>query len=437
MIKTLKNNSSFLSIVVISIIPLIFWCLMRPFDTRFSSSATIFRSLGQIPGLLGMVLLSINFILAARFKFLDKLFNGLNKVYVKHHLIGGISFCLLLLHPTFLVIQYLYISLKAAFLFLSSVQDLAMNLGKLGLLAFIVLMVITLYFNFKYQNWKKTHEYLGIVLFLGSLHMLWIPSDISNNPILKYYMIVVALVGAFSYFYRTILGIHKKGLAKYKLEKIVKISENIVELKLLPLTKKIKYLPGQFIFIKFKKDGVLSESHPFSITSRSDDEYLSLGIKTLGDYTSMIYFLNPGITCLIEGPFGVFTFSKATTKKQIWIANGIGITPFLGMAREIDFYKENRNYDIDLFYSVKNDRETAFVDELLEISKRNNNFRFHLHFSDKDSHISANSVSKTSQNVLGSEIFLCGSPKFMGSLREQFIDFGITNNKIHSEEFSL
>ncbi len=438
MAKYLKNNFGYVLVWVLAIIPILIWVFMRPLGLRFASSGNIFRSLGQITGLLGMALLSVNFILAARFKFLDKLFFGLNKVYIKHHLVGTIAFCLLLFHPTFLIIQYLLISLKSSFNFIFSFNNFPIILGEIALFVFIILMVITFYLNFKYQNWKKTHQYLGAVLFLGGWHMLLVPSDISNNTLLKYYMLILVGLGATSYFYRTILGIYKKNGFKYKLEEVKKINDNVVELKLKPLAEKMKFLPGQFVFIKFGADGALSESHPFSITSSPDNDYLSLGIKTLGDYTSMVYFLKPEAICHIEGPFGIFSYLKAKSKRQIWLAGGIGITPFLSMARHINANKnENNNYKIDLFYSLKNEGEMAFNNELAEIEEQNGNFKLHQNFSQKDGNISAGLVVKNSSGVSGADIFLCGPPSFMKSLREQFIELGFKNDEIHSEEFSL
>jgi predicted ferric reductase len=436
--NSFKNNLGLILAWILAVIPLIIWFLMAPLAGRFYSSSGTFRSLGQLSGLLGMALLSINFILSARFKFLDKLFNGLNRVYIKHHLIGATAFCLLLFHPTFFVIQYLFISLKASFDFIFYMQDWAINLGKLGLLVFLVLMVITIYMNFKYQNWKNTHQYLGIVLFLGGLHMLFVSSDISNNTTLKYYMLFLAVLGGFSYIYRTILSVYKKKEYKYKLKEVIKINESVVELKFEPLAEKINFLPGQFIFLRFEGDGILSESHPFSITSYSENKSLSLGIKTLGDYTSMIYLLRSGTVCNIEGPFGTFSYLKAKSKRQIWIAGGIGITPFLSMARQITASgKEASDYKIDLYYSVKNENEGAFSEELEEISKKNNNFKFHKHFSDKGGYISTKFIADNSGDIKNSEIFLCGPGGFMKSLRGQFVNLGFSNDEIHSEEFSL
>lgn len=436
--KSSKNNLGLVLVWILVIIPLVIWFFMMPLTVRFSSSGAIFRSLGQVTGLLGMALLSINFILTARFKFLDRWFSGLNIVYIKHHLIGSVAFALLLFHPTFLIIQYLLISLKASFDFLFSFQIFYIILGEIALLVFIVLMVFTFYFNFKYQNWKNTHKYLGIVLFFGGWHMLFVPSDISNSAILKYYMLFLAGLGGLSYLYRTIFGVYKRSEYKYKLEEVKKINGNIVELKLKPLTKKIKFLPGQFIFLRFEDNGILSESHPFSITSSPDSGELSLGIKTLGDFTSMVYLLKPGAFCSIEGPFGAFSYLKAKSKRQIWMAGGIGITPFLSMARQIDAMGNNQNnYKIDLYYAVKNASEAAFASEFEEISRRNGNFKLHQHFSEKEGYISAKFVVNNNNDVSDAEVFLCGPSGFMQSLREQFIKLGLNNDKIHSEEFSL
>lgn len=437
MIKSLKNNLGVILIWTLVIIPFLIWLFMLPLGGRFGSLEATFRSLGQVSGLLGMTLLSINFILSTRFKFLDRWFNGLNRVYIKHHIIGALAFCFLLFHPLLLAAQF--ISLQVAFRFIFSLEGWQLNLGKLGLLVLILLMVITLYLNFKYQNWKSTHKYLGLVLFLGGLHMFFISSDISNNVLLKYYMLTLASLATGSYLYRTVFSLYKRGEYKYKLTEVLKINDSIIELKLTPLTQKINFLPGQFIFLRFQDEvGVLSESHPFSIISSTGDAGLALGIKTVGDYTSMLPLMKPGATCRLEGPFGAFSYSKAGSKRQIWIAGGIGITPFVSMARELNTQNDSADdYKIDLYYSIKNVSEAVFAPELLEISKRNKNFKFYEHFSEKDGYISAQNIVKNNEHISDAEIFLCGPLGFMQSLRAQFIKLGFNKNRVHSEEFSL
>lgn len=437
MAKFIKNNFGLISVVVISLLPIFIWVFMQPLSSRFFSTELVFKSLGQIAGLLGTALISLNFIMSARFKFLDRMFNGLNRVYIRHHLDGAIAFCLILFHPIFLAVQYSLNSIGSAFDFLFSFNDLAINLGEIAIAVFIVLMAFTFYFSFKYQNWKNTHKFLGIVLVFGTAHMLLVPSDISRNNLLKYYMLILAACGFASYLYRTVFSLYKNKEHKYQLSGISKINDDVIELNLKPLEGGIKFLPGQFIFIRFEGEGQISESHPFSISSRNTNTGdLSVAVKVLGDYTSILESTKIGAACFLEGPFGVFSYKKVQSKKQIWMAGGIGITPFLGMARQIDFEKDGE-YKIDLFYSVKDQKETAFAEELKNIADRNKNLKFHLHFSDKFGYITADAVLKKAGNSKETEIFLCGPGGFMQSLRSQFVNLGFDNKKIYSEEFSL
>jgi predicted ferric reductase len=249
-------------------------------------------------------------------------------------------------------------------------------------------------------------------------------------------MLFLIIAGAYAYFYRTVLAVYKKKEYRYKLEKVKKENDNIAELVLSSFGKKIDFKPGQFAFLRFKTEGILSESHPFSFSSAPTENDLSFGIKALGDYTSMVYLLKPGAICLIEGPFGAFSYLNVNSKRQIWVAAGVGITPFLSMARQIA-HNHNNDYKIDLYYSIKNEKENAFADELIKIVKQTNNFRMYQHISEKEGRISASFISNMSKDVNKAEIFLCGPASFMQSLRKQFINININNKKIHSEEFSF
>jgi predicted ferric reductase len=51
--------------------------------------------------------------------------------------------------------------------------------------------------------------------------------------------------------------------------------------------------------------------------------------------------------------------------------------------------------------------------------------------------LTAKKIDELSINVKNSDIFLCGPPAMMQSLRKQFIEIGIKNKNIHSEEFQL
>lgn len=209
--KYLKENLGFMLVLVLAIIPIGVWFFMLPLSDRFSSFGQTLRSLGQVTGLLGMALLSLNFVLAGRFKFLNALFRNPGGVYAKHHIVGALSFCLLLFHPIFLAVQYLMLSIGLSFNFIFSFGNWALIFGKMALVFMIILMFITFYLRLRYSLfWKSTHKYLSLVLFLGGVHMLLISSDVSSNLVLRYYMLSLAIFGMVSFFKSVILVSFKR-----------------------------------------------------------------------------------------------------------------------------------------------------------------------------------------------------------------------------------
>ena len=52
----------------------------------------LFSFLAQITGLIGSILISWNFILSTRNRFLERIFDGLDKVYKTHNILGNIAF---------------------------------------------------------------------------------------------------------------------------------------------------------------------------------------------------------------------------------------------------------------------------------------------------------------------------------------------------------
>ncbi|HSE35167.1 MAG TPA: ferric reductase, partial [Candidatus Paceibacterota bacterium] len=178
----------------------------------------------------------------------------------------------------------------------------------------------------------------------------------------------------------------------------------------------------------------LEEVHPFSISSSPDSETLTIGVKSLGDYTACIKDLAPGARAVIEGPFGRTSYRYLESKDQIWIAGGIGITPFLGMARAL---KPGEGYHIDLYYSVVEEKEAAFLDELKALAEKNPDLRVIPWFTKTMSYLTADAIIEKSGGVMGREIVMCGPPPMMKAMRGQLEKWKVPVRHIHSEEFSM
>ena len=420
------------TIVILSIIPVIIWGFMEPLGLRFLNLSTITTSLGQILGLVGMTLFSINLILAGRFKFLDKYFKGLDKVYANHHKFGAIAFSMLLFHPLFLVVKYAIVSLRDAGLFFVPFVDIYITWGIISLILMIILLAITFYTNFKYQIWKFTHKFMTLAFVFAILHTFYISSDISRNNFLRYYIFTLAFIGLVMSVRKAFLDRVFIKKFKYKVRNTNKLNQDIVEVEMEPLNQRMIFVPGQFAFFSFLGKGVSAESHPFSMSSSIKENNLKIIAKNLGDYTDDLKDLKSGDRVLIDGPYGNFSYKKVNNKNQIWIAGGIGITPFLSMIKTLP-----SDYKVDLYYSVRENKDAIRVGELQEVARRNPNFRYKLWVTNDKGYINAGLVSSLSGSFNDKEIFLCGPTAFMQSLENQFTASGVDIKKIHYENFSL
>lgn len=430
----IRKNIGWWSVVLLAVLPILRWLFLEPLSFRFADLNAITTSFGQMAGLLGMILFVLNLIISARSKIIDKIFFGMPDAYKIHHEIGAISFCLLLFHPLFLVVKFFNFSIKQAAMFFVPQGADAVSWGIYALGLMILLMVATFYIKLKYHVWKLSHKFMLAVFVMAIAHVIFIESDISQDLFLRYYILGFSFFGLALSFYQAFLSKNINKNFEYNVSSSQKLAENVWQIKLQAQKKGFDFKPGQFVFIRFLGQGTNSESHPFSIASSPDKNNFEVIIKSLGDYTSELDKIKLNTKALVQGPYGKFSYLQFPDKDQIWLAGGIGITPFLSMARSLP--RENKQ-KIDLYYCAKNQAESVLLDELQEIAKTKNNFRVISWCSDQKGFVTAGKVLELSYNIKDSEIFLCGPSAFMENLRKQFLAMNIKNKNIHWENFNF
>ncbi|MCA9349249.1 ferric reductase-like transmembrane domain-containing protein [Candidatus Saccharibacteria bacterium] len=437
-----------------SLIPIVMWLSINDAGAEFSNWYGAFSSLGKIFALVGFVLYAINLLLAVRRRWLENLFQGLNRVYIAHHITGGIALAFLVFHPFFLAIRYIDFKLFQTFgdaaLFLwpravdtslsyLEVQDaISINAGIIAFWGLVVLLILTFFVKLPYRLWLFTHRFLGVAFVFSILHLVTISSDTTQSNMLKWYLIIWGIIGMGAFLYRTVFGNVFVRRVPYKVSKVF-VDDSMTRLELEPMAGKLPFKPGQFVFIRFlwsQQDGVIPEAHPFSIASGETEDGLRLYVKALGDFTAEIQKLHEGTVAEVEGAFGRFVPARYGTTPQVWIAGGIGVTPFLSMARSMQQIPQQ----IYLIYSVKTRSEMVETHVLAEfLPKHYHNFKFIPFVVDEQdgAFLSADFIEKNTDGLMNKEIFICGPPPMMKSLREQIRAKGVKNRKIHSEEFTM
>ena len=247
---------------------------------------------------------------------MESLFGGLDKVYKVHHLVGQITLVVILLHPIFLIIRALP-NWNLVLVYLLPGLNIPYTYGIVSFFLLILLLVSTLAVKLPYKMWHFTHKFMGIVLILATWHALTAGRDIIQNPILRVWVLMFAVVGIISYFY--MLFFYQ--LIGPKFNAIVsdlKIIGDITEIKFKTIGKKMVFNPGQFVFIKFLNIEKTFEIFPFSISSPNSEDLIRISAKKSGDFTSdKLPKVNIGDKVFLYGPYGKFGEKSFFEKKNM------------------------------------------------------------------------------------------------------------------------
>ncbi|MEP5001327.1 MAG: hypothetical protein ABJT05_03410, partial [Paracoccaceae bacterium] len=180
-------------------------------------------------------------------------------------------------------------------------------------------------------------------------------------------------------------------------------------------------------------DSGMDEPHPFSFSKIGRDGSLRVTIKALGDFTSTLQdVVEPGQSVRIQGPFG--RFRQSGKRAQVWIAAGIGITPFLAWADDLT----SDTGPVDLFYCVKSQSTAPHLVEIEAIATENSNLNLHVIASNQGQRLSAEVVANTVQGDLSQmKLSFCGPVSLRKALQQGLGQYGIKARRFHFEEFEF
>ena len=400
-------------------------------------SGSFSRNLGKIFALCGIVLLSLNFIISFRTPQIDRLFWGMNRAYIWHHLTGAFALVLLLFHPLLLSLIYLQSGASDTFAYLFPtpiLENYATWFGIIALIVMLALLFLTFFANLAYELWLLTHKFLGVTLFFAFLHVWFQTSDTTDNLFLRFYLLGLVIIGLAAYVYRTLFGRNLLRRYQYRVSEVIQLPDDTISLTLTPQSDHFVFSPGQFVFLTFKSPSIPPEPHPFSLSSAPSEPALKVGAKMLGDFTRKFKDLPIGTSVSVEGPYGTFGLPRGTPVLQIWIAGGIGITPFISLARALPLHSPIPTY---LFYSVKEQTEACYVTDLVSLHHQVPPFHPILYTTKTQGRLTAAIIQKLVPQAASAEIYICGPAPMMQSLRAQFVKIGVPNDLIHTEEFAL
>ena len=136
------------------------------------------------------------------------------------------------------------------------------------------------------------------------------------------------------------------------------------------------FLPGQFLSFQIADDPKTIRSYSLS-SSPQTPRSVQISVKQLkaGVGSTWFHKLQPGDQVWSYPPGGHFVDTLSPSYLRVFIAGGVGITPFISM---ITHHHQNAfNTKIQLFFGAQKKQDLIYHDFFNHLSKRHSHFRYH------------------------------------------------------------
>jgi len=143
--------------------------------------------------------------------------------------------------------------------------------------------------------------------------------------------------------------------------------------------------------------------------------------------------LSVGDPVTIEGPYGRFSF-EGPRERQIWVAGGIGITPFISRMQLLA-QGGARQRPVDLFFST-NEEPEPLMTRLRELAQLSG-ITLRVVVPPRDGYLTAERIGEAVPNPEQAEFWFCGPNAFGDSLRSGLQRMGLPSDCFHQEAFEM
>jgi predicted ferric reductase len=403
----------------------------------------------QYTGIIGIAMMSLGLLLAARPLWLEKSLNGLDKMYRLHKWLGIGGLILSILHwwlakGTKWMVGWGWldkpdrhprptVELSSWEQWIGSQRGLAETLGEWSFYLAAVLLLLALVQAVPYRLFKKTHTWLAAFYLILVYHSVILMKVSYWSLPVGWLTAGLMLLGTLSALHILFGRVGRKRQVKGIVESLttypgIGVVEGWIRLE----EGWPGHNPGQFAFVTSSaKEG----AHPYTIASCWNKESHSLRfiVKGLGDWTRQLdQWLSKGMQVQVEGPYGCFDFVDPSPS-QIWIGAGIGITPFIAGMQALA--EKPSDKEIDLFH-VTTDEESVALAQLRRDAEAAN-IRLHIICTRADGRLTPQQIRETVKHWQEASLWFCGPSDFGRLLLQDFHQHGLPKERFHQEIFSL
>jgi ferredoxin-NADP reductase len=178
-----------------------------------------------------------------------------------------------------------------------------------------------------------------------------------------------------------------------------------------------------------------SARRTFSLASAPFEDELAVATRMRegSAFKRTLKALPDGAQVRLTGPLGHMTLHEDPARAAVFIAGGIGITPFRSMLLQAEH--DRLEHRLLLAYSNRRREHAAFLAELQALEERNPRFRLLAPMSDVDGMINEEMLQRFTADAAAPVYYIAGPPAMVEAMKAILARNGVIADDVRSEEF--
>ncbi len=197
------------------------------------------------------------------------------------------------------------------------------------------------------------------------------------------------------------------------------------------------FKPGQSIVVSLPEPPAAPNSTQriFSLASAPFEQHLTVATRMRegSAFKRALHGLPLGSTVRMKGPRGLMTLHEDPARAAVFIAGGIGITPFMSMLRQA--HQARRAQELFLVYSNRRPEDAAFLAELQGLARSNAHFHLLARMTEAEGFVDAPAITGFVHDAAAPVYYLAGPPAMVGAMKAILRSAGIADGDVKSEQF--
>jgi ferredoxin-NADP reductase len=207
------------------------------------------------------------------------------------------------------------------------------------------------------------------------------------------------------------------------------------------------FKPGQFVDVTLSSPPETDSegnTRTFSIASSPFENQLIFATRMRDTaFKRSLKKVPLGTEVKIDSPMGSFTLHKNSAKPAVFLAGGIGITPFISIVRQADH--DRLPHKLHLFYSNRRPEDAPFIEALQILEKNGSNFKLvctmtamsesRKEWNGETGMIDEAMLSRHLTDRQGLVYYVAGPPAMVTGMRKMLVGAGVDEDDIRTEEF--